>query len=304
LKLGSQDDPGFLDTVISKYRPDIIIDDGSHLAHHLIFSFETLFPRIPPYGIYIIEDLFMHYGASEKFHVGYSGVPLKDYFGTIATRRLSGHIAANENHGFAKYCQENIESISFIPGAIVVRKRARPPSGDELVRTARSIAEKTGLARHWYGVAGVILAKGGSLKEAEQATERALSIEPDVAQYLLRLGEIHERQGRIEDGIAVLSKATEVERRNFTAWERLGRLQTRTGDHNGAARSLHTATELNRRNPFLFYWLSQALQKTGDLPAAEEAANQAIQVAAGGPHVAEFTAHRDRLREQLQDASV
>lgn len=36
---------------------DIIVDDGSHKFKHQIKSFEILFPRLNPGGIYVIEDI-------------------------------------------------------------------------------------------------------------------------------------------------------------------------------------------------------------------------------------------------------
>lgn len=43
--------------VASKEGPfDIIIDDGSHLNAHQIFSFKHLFPHLKEGGIYVIED--------------------------------------------------------------------------------------------------------------------------------------------------------------------------------------------------------------------------------------------------------
>jgi hypothetical protein len=37
-------------------RPDIVIDDGSHLNAHVIKSFEVLFPLLADDGIYVVED--------------------------------------------------------------------------------------------------------------------------------------------------------------------------------------------------------------------------------------------------------
>ena len=54
---GSQDDPRFLTEVIAEIgRPDIIIDDGSHLNGHVLASFVHLFPLLKDDGIYVIED--------------------------------------------------------------------------------------------------------------------------------------------------------------------------------------------------------------------------------------------------------
>ena len=66
---GDQSDKNFLKTLIDKYKNfDIIIDDGSHQAKHIIASFKFLFPHLNNNGIYVIEDLqtsyFPRYGGS------------------------------------------------------------------------------------------------------------------------------------------------------------------------------------------------------------------------------------------------
>ncbi|APU16684.1 hypothetical protein UA75_23840 [Actinoalloteichus sp. GBA129-24] len=38
-------------------RPDVIIDDGSHVSAHIIASFQALFPSLRQDGLYFIEDL-------------------------------------------------------------------------------------------------------------------------------------------------------------------------------------------------------------------------------------------------------
>lgn len=50
-------------------EPNIVIDDGSHIAEHGRISFDFLFPRMPPGGLYVIEDLHTSYWES------YGGAP-------------------------------------------------------------------------------------------------------------------------------------------------------------------------------------------------------------------------------------
>jgi len=62
IRIGSQDDPVFLNEVIKEMGGvDIIIDDGSHISKHVINSFKTLWPLLNPQGLYFIEDLHTSY---------------------------------------------------------------------------------------------------------------------------------------------------------------------------------------------------------------------------------------------------
>lgn len=62
VRIGSQDDPKFLRSVIDEMgTPDIILDDGSHIGRHQRASFDTLFPLLREGGLYLIEDLHTAY---------------------------------------------------------------------------------------------------------------------------------------------------------------------------------------------------------------------------------------------------
>lgn len=59
---GDQSDPTFISSVLTQIgNPDIIIDDGSHINHLTLKSFDLLFPSLKSGGIYIIEDLMCSY---------------------------------------------------------------------------------------------------------------------------------------------------------------------------------------------------------------------------------------------------
>ena len=62
VRIGSQANPDFLRSVIAEIgAPDIILDDGSHIATHQRVSFETLFPLLRDGGVYAIEDIHTAY---------------------------------------------------------------------------------------------------------------------------------------------------------------------------------------------------------------------------------------------------
>lgn len=63
VRIGSQEDPEFLHQVAAEFGPfDVIIDDGSHRATHMVQSFLQLFDSaVAEGGVYIVEDLHASY---------------------------------------------------------------------------------------------------------------------------------------------------------------------------------------------------------------------------------------------------
>jgi len=65
VRIGSQDDPAFLRSVVGEMGGlDIVLDDGSHIAPHQDASFRVLFPLLKAGGLYIIEDIHTSYWPS------------------------------------------------------------------------------------------------------------------------------------------------------------------------------------------------------------------------------------------------
>jgi hypothetical protein len=82
---GDQSDDNVLHRIVADVgRPDIVIDDGSHINRHVIKSFEVLFPLLADDGIYVVEDTQTAYwpefgGSSDNLlHVQTSMRLLKD----------------------------------------------------------------------------------------------------------------------------------------------------------------------------------------------------------------------------------
>jgi hypothetical protein len=62
VRIGSQDDPVFLQSVVAEMGGiDIVLDDGSHRMNHILASLKCLFPHLRYGGIYFIEDLHTAY---------------------------------------------------------------------------------------------------------------------------------------------------------------------------------------------------------------------------------------------------
>lgn len=60
--IGSQDDETLLYNVLSKYpKPDVVIDDGSHVSRHMIKTFDILYGAVSATGVYLAEDTHANY---------------------------------------------------------------------------------------------------------------------------------------------------------------------------------------------------------------------------------------------------
>lgn len=65
VRIGSQDDPRFLERVIEEMGGvDVVLDDGSHVMQHVRTSAEIILPILEEGGIYMIEDLHTAYWKS------------------------------------------------------------------------------------------------------------------------------------------------------------------------------------------------------------------------------------------------
>ena len=62
IRIGDQSDTKFLASIVKEFgRPDIVLDDGSHIMAHVVASFRALYDRVADDGIYMVEDLHTAY---------------------------------------------------------------------------------------------------------------------------------------------------------------------------------------------------------------------------------------------------
>lgn len=122
---GSQDNPVVLDRIAREMgRIDVIIDDGSHMSAHVRFSFEHLFPKLAPGGLYFIEDLGTSYWPTHggSFDVAEPSTSM-NFLKTIPDRLNSFAFKHEYEPG---YYDKHVASISFYPNMAVIRKTMGP----------------------------------------------------------------------------------------------------------------------------------------------------------------------------------
>ena len=138
VEIGSQDDGNFLSRTWQQYGPfDMILDDGSHMNSHVIFSFEHLFDSVKSGGVYIVEDCATSYWSD--YEGGFrKETTMIEYF-----KRLVDDINFRGIYNYGKPvplgrredwcietisreqpdCRTDIESITFLNGIIIITKR-------------------------------------------------------------------------------------------------------------------------------------------------------------------------------------
>lgn len=139
IEIGSQIDEDFLSSVSQKHGPfDMILDDGSHMNSHVIYSFEHLFSSVKSGGVYIVEDCTTSYWSD--FGGGYlkEGTSM-EYFKKLSDDVNFRGLEYVENMQMNRYrkesdlipysqkiqpsCRVDIESINFLNGIIIITKR-------------------------------------------------------------------------------------------------------------------------------------------------------------------------------------
>jgi hypothetical protein len=139
VEIGSQIDGDFLLRLSQQYGPfDMILDDGSHLNEHVIFSFEHLFSFLKSQGVYIVEDMVTSYwpwygggllnskSSVEYFKklcddVSFKGIEYLENQKEVWWRKESNLIPYSEKT--QPDCRTDIESINFLNSIILITKR-------------------------------------------------------------------------------------------------------------------------------------------------------------------------------------
>jgi hypothetical protein len=122
--IGDQGDRAFLHSLAERYSEfAILLDDGGHHMHQQIATFEELYPRLRPDGIYLCEDTHTSYlpqfgGGHHQPNTFVETVkPLIDRLNAYHSRDLS-QLAPD---AFTR----TTDSIHFYDSVVVIEKRPR-----------------------------------------------------------------------------------------------------------------------------------------------------------------------------------
>ena len=124
IEIGDQSDDQFLRGIGEKYRPDIVVEDGSHIWAHQIDTFRTLFPYVKQSGVYICEDLHTSRAKWVEQYGRHYTEAAAPYFGRLAaTFAAEGHVYGTMPDAEFKAMKDEIDWMRFGRGFVIVKKR-------------------------------------------------------------------------------------------------------------------------------------------------------------------------------------
>ena len=283
IEIGSQDDPELLHRVLTQYPPTIFIDDGSHLGHHVIYTFEHAFPALCPGGLYVAEDLAFHLAPDADRWKGESDIWAPDYFLELAKSCLGRRYDAAGKWGTRRYLFDQINEIAFFSGAAVIRKRQDRDVAAAMRLGGEYLRSHGAPANGHAHLAEYIMRHSGPLDEAERHARRAIELGGERPNLVLVLTNVLVGQKRHDDAVALIERACGAHPNRIELWRRRAELESERGRPLEAAAALEQAISLRPNEPRIRLELSVALERAGKLDEALAAANAAVTAAAGSP---------------------
>jgi hypothetical protein len=214
VEIGSQADDAFLRMIGDRYRPTIIIDDGSHRSDHQIISLENLFPFLLESGIYVVEDIFFQVNPATADALGGNGATLAiDYLLRLARDRASWLMPHAENSRQRQVIFHLLDRIEFYGGSAAIfkgKKSLKRTTGADLAEAALSKFAGQFSWDHLYNYA--MREPDQLLDVAERAANKAFDMSGMELWYHSRLSEIRLKQGKLEDAIAEAERLVELTR--------------------------------------------------------------------------------------------
>ena len=251
--IGSQADASFLRPLCQANKPTIFIDDGSHLAQHNIFTFETVFPLLQPGGLYIIEDLAFHFGPESPKWQGSEPRDIIAYVLDLA-RSCMARRQVPGSETVSSVLPRLVDSVQFIGSAAIIRRR----------HTGRDVQAALAIGRdyidsHAPGAAGDLyfatfaLRHGGDLKTARIACERAIAGGEETNLAYMTLGDIVLRLGDLAAAQAALARAAGlgIDNHHFSRLRNLEGLQEKAGMTEAAIATLRKLLVINPQNEWV-----------------------------------------------------
>ena len=169
-----------------RHLPDIIIDDGSHIEEHQIFTFGVLFPKLKPGGVYIVEDISSSVKSSAaEFYIN-----------------LQREVLSRKG-------MQDISSIECIPGAVIIRKSIN----DELdynINAIESIVLDAKSTDSSVYLAVYVMDKDLPFDRKVRVAQSAIRLNENNPWTYFNLGQIFAAYGHYQEAVTAVDQARAV----------------------------------------------------------------------------------------------
>jgi hypothetical protein len=211
IEIGSQTDESFLKAISEKYKPTIIIDDGSHISEHQIISLECLFPTLPEGGIYIIEDMFFQVNpvCADAFR-GESPLLAIDYLLALARERSGWTLPDPSAARRRSLVGWQLDRLEFFNGCAALFKKKDTLSSHEIVRLSEAAMENARAEYVWDRLYDYAIRYPEHVDVAERAAKKAFQANGMELWYRSRMIRVRRSQGRLDAAIAEARQALDL----------------------------------------------------------------------------------------------
>ena len=124
----------------------------------------------------------------------------------------------------------------------------------------------------------IVFHQSGQLQRAEQIYQQVLQISPRNADALNLLGFLAYQVGRCEVAANLITKAIEVDSKQYIFFINLGLVRQEQGELDKSIEAYHKAIEINPNDARIYYNLGAAQKKQGKLDNAIQTYQQAIEI--------------------------
>jgi serine/threonine protein kinase/Flp pilus assembly protein TadD len=127
-----------------------------------------------------------------------------------------------------------------------------------------------------HRIAGLLRANAGFYEQAEAEYQRAIELDPSNGDAYRRLGQVYERNNRMDQALAMFEKAAGVDPNYFKVYQDLGAFYRQRGDLTQALSLFEKCVALAPDEPDTHYALGTVYQESGRFAEAERELRAAI----------------------------
>ncbi len=151
-------------------------------------------------------------------------------------------------------------------------------SGDSPQAAPEEAAAGGGSSPEVHNNLGQVHLRNGELEEARREFEKALKLDPANADALLNLSSIHAAEGRLGAAEHLVKRALQVDPNSIGALAQLGEIERDKGNLDEAVRLFEEALAIDDSRPFLYQGYGDVLQRAGRPEDAERAFKSVLEL--------------------------